>query len=237
MKKHIAPQFPLPLRLPANEKARAMRAKLQALVDQGVNGEKIAAQAKLDRLLKRFDFEAPDLTETVDLFSGVFEPCHNGMAAHVWTFPEGEFEIANSVKWAIEHAAGIACSFRGASLMAEATPATITKLSAIALHIAESFRALWRQFAPVSPQDRAVFLQGLYEGMMNENRALGQPLPSRACVVKVRKPKKRAVTMAPGMNLHPYSVAVPLGRQVRFLVPLQQIKADLENAVNKQLTA
>jgi len=41
---------------PANAKAWALLKKLQALAEQGIDGEKISAQGKIARLTTRFDF-------------------------------------------------------------------------------------------------------------------------------------------------------------------------------------
>ena len=90
--------------------------------------------------------------------------------------------------------------------MAEATPATARRLEEIALHIASSFRALLDKFSAVggvSADDRGVFVRGLYDGMMNEARNAGQPLPSRPCQGKrqggenVPRPAPRASTFTP----------------------------------------
>lgn len=198
-----------------------------------MNGEKAAAQAKLARLLSRFDFDAPDPTATADIFSAEFRPAST--ARRVWTFPPADMELASCVKWAIEHAAGIQCCFRGGELLAEATADTADKLAAIALHISESIRALSDQFAQVAPLDRNVFIMGLYDGMMNESRQAGAPLPSRATVVKVAKAKKKALTTPPGLNMHPYSLALPLGRQIRFNVSASAVCATLERTMQNQI--
>jgi len=88
----------------------------------------------------------------------------------------------------------------------------------------------------VSVNDRGVFVMGLYDGMMNEARNVGQRLPSRARVTKMRKAKKHAVTHARGLHIHPYTVALSLGKQIRFSAPLEQITAELEAVTQKHLT-
>jgi hypothetical protein len=80
---------------------------------------------------------------------------------------------------------------------------------------------------------------GLYDGMMNEQRNAGQRLPSRARMAKTRKAKKKLVTHAPtspGLHIHPYTVALSLGKQIRFSAPLEQITAELEAVAKKHLT-
>jgi hypothetical protein len=225
---------------PANTKARVLLAKLQALAERGIDGERISAQNKIARLKARFDFGAPDPAQTPDLFSGSFK--RSTTARRVCSFAAGEFDLANSVKWAIESATKIPCVYRNGELLAEATPPTIRRLTEIADHIAHSFRALLEKFGAidgVSTQDRGVFVMGLYDGMMNEQRNVGQRLPSRAKATKTRKAKKKVVTHTPntpGLHIHPYTVALSLGKQIRFSAPLEQITAELEAVAKKHLT-
>ncbi len=216
---------------PATPAARDLRAKLERLAAQGVNGEKAAAEGKLARLLKRYDFSAPDTT-TADLFAGVFARSRESFK--VATIPEPD--IANAVKWSFEAAAGIQCGFLGADIMAQAQPDTALRMGRIAESIATSFRALLAQHlgAGGNPLDRGNFVLGLYEGMMREERD-GAPLPSRPGCAKVGKAKRKAIQHAPGLNRHPYSVAVILGRQIRFEVPLGDLQKQLERTIKGEI--
>ena len=221
----------------ANPKARALLIKLQALAERGIDGEKTSAQKKIARLKARFDFTGPDLTETPDLFLGSFK--HASTARWVYSFGGHEFDVANSVKWAIESATKIPCVYRGRDLLAEATPSTTNRLTDIADHIANSFRTLIDKFSAidgVSVTDRSVFVMGLYDGMMNEVRNVGQRLPSRPGSTKMPKGKKRVVTPATELHIHPYTVAVSLGKQIRFSVPLEQIAAELDAVIKWKIT-
>lgn len=222
---------------PASVKARALLKKLQTLAERGIDGERLAAQRKIVRLKARFDFTASDPAETPDLFAGSFKPASK--ARRIYSFSAGEFDVANAVKWAIESATKITCVYRRGGLWAEASASTANKLTEIALHIANSFHTLADQFGAVdgvNRNDRVAFVMGLYDGMMNDLRNAGQRLPSRAGRTKTRKSKKKPVTGAAGLNLHPYSVALSLGKQIRFSAPLEQITAELEAATRKQIS-
>jgi len=221
---------------PANSKARALLKKLQALAERGIDGEKIEAQRKLSRLKARFDFSGADPVETPDLFSGRFTP--STTARRIWSFEPHEFDVANSVKWAIESSTHIPCIYRNCDLLAEATPATANRLSGIAVHIADSFRALLDKFSAVDGvrvEDRGVFVRGLYDGMMNEARNTGERLPGRPSGKTKRKTKKRAASDAPSLNIHPYTIALSLGKQIRFSAPLEEITAELDAITQKLL--
>lgn len=221
---------------PANAKAWALLEKLQALAERGIDGEKLSAQRKIARLKARFDFTGAGAEDTPDLFRGSFK--HGTKARWIYSFNANEFDVANSVKWAIETATKIPCVFRHGELLAEAAPGTARKLEEIAGHIALSFRTLLDKFSAVdgvSVDDRGAFVMGLYDGMMNETRHAGQRLPSLAGVTKGRKRKKRAEAPAIGLHVHPYTVALSLGKQIRFSAPLEQITAELEAVTRKGL--
>jgi len=222
---------------PANSKARALLKKLQALAERGIDGEKTSAQRKVARLKARLDFSAPDPAETPDLFLGSFK--RSSTARRISSFGRNEFDVANSVKWAIESASGIRCLFRDGDLLAEATPSTANRLTEIAVHIANSFRTLLDTFSAVdgvNVEDRGLFVMGLYDGMMNEVRNVGQPLPNRASRTKKPRGKKRAVSSGASLHIHPYTVALSLGKQIRFSAPLEHIAAELEGVMRKRLT-
>ena len=221
---------------PANAKARALLKKLLALAERGIDGERTSAQRKIRRLKARFDFSAPEPAETPDLFSGRFT--RSTTARPIYSFGPNEFEVANSVKWAIEAATRIQCVHRGRELLAEASAATARRLAVIAAHIAASFRALLEQFSTVggvSAADRGVFVMGLYDGMMSDARNAGQPLPSRPGRGKRRRGSKRATPHSAGLDVHPYTLGVGLGRRIRFSTPVGDIAAELEAALRKCL--
>src|SRR5580704_3042230 len=110
---------------PANTKARALLAKLERLSDPangGTGGEVANAKRKLATLKARFDFNAPAPDCAKDIFADFKYTRRIGFAAQVYTFQAAEFDIANSVKWAIETATGVPCSFRVCVLMTQAAP-------------------------------------------------------------------------------------------------------------------
>lgn len=221
----------------ASPRLHDLRRKLAALAERGVNGERDAARLKLSRLERRYDF----VTENkggADIFDGVFVRALE--AAPVFTFDAHEYEIANAVKWAIENATKIPCGFRdGSGLIAQAEPKTANRLHAIAGTLCQNFSALWRQYAETpgtNPADKGNFILGLYDGMMHEERE-GQALPRRATVDKVKKARKKDVARPAGLAIHPYTIAVGLGRQVRCCMTLDQIAAELEHTIKGEIAA
>ena len=223
-------------RKPATGKIRALFRKLQTLAERGIDGEREVARRKLARIEARYDFSAPAVEDFPDLFSGRF--ARSSAARPIYSFRVGEADLSSSVKWAIEAATKVPCLHRGEELLAEATPATARRLREIADHIAQSFRVLLERFCAldgVGAADRNAFLMGLYDGMMNETRDLGQRLPGRSNPAKKRKVRTSAANKAAGMQAHPYSIAVSLGKQIRFSAPLEQVAAELEAVAPKYL--
>jgi hypothetical protein len=215
---------------PASAKAWALYRKLKALAERGVDGEREAARSKLARLEARHDFSAPAGPQHPTLFSGRF--ARSSTARPVYSFRRSETALASSVKWAIESGTRVHCLHRGEELLAEATPATVRRLSRIADQITQSFRVLLERFSALegmSAADRNAFLMGLYDGMMNETRDPGQRLPGQTHFPKRRK-AKTVPNRPAGVQAHPYSIAVGLGRQIRIEAPMEQIAAELEAA-------
>ena len=213
--------------------ARALLAKLQALAERGFNGEKTAAEAKLARLLKRYDWTVPD-PKGPDLFAGTFETAFE--AAPIMQFGN-DWQLATAVKQGIEAATPIRCLFRGGELLAQAAPSTANRLHDIAATVAASFGQLWKQFAQAPgahPGDRGNFIMGLTDGMLDLERK-GEQLPSRAHIEKVKRARKKDVAAPAGLALHPYTVAAHLGRQVRFSVPVEALAGQLEKSVKGEI--
>lgn len=227
------PTLPKPKK-PAHRRVRLLRSKLEALAAVGIGGEKLNAQKKLARLLKRYDFTAPEVV-LGDMFGGKFIP--SPVSRQLAVYPRNDQDIAAAVKWAIEDATGLHASFRGDALLVEADVSCLPQLISIADRITNGCRLLWERFerAPgITPRDRSLFLRGIYDGMMDEQRQAGERLPERR-IEAVRSSRKRnALATAPGVGIHPYSVALDLGRQLRFETPVTDIVGSLEEKIGER---
>ena len=233
---------------PANQTARALLEKLERLADPANGGtpdEIATANHKLERLRNRYDFSAPDPAANgqMDIFAGIRSKRKARRAAHLYTFHPNDREVANSVKWAIEEATGIPCYFCGEDLTAAVTAGTANRLAKVASHISQSFKTLLDQLGTlqgVTPSDRRLFVRGLYDGMMNDARGVGERLPGDGNVHRGRRrakktKKKSSTERPPQLAVHPYSVALALGRQIRFAAPVDTIAAELERATQAAL--
>lgn len=123
---------------------------------------------------------------------------------------------------------------------AAATNGTATKLGKIAETVSMSFLELWNEYSRANgtfATDRPLFYRALYDGMMNDDRAAGEALPARTMPAKMPKAKRKALAFVAGLNIHPYSVALELGRMIRFSVPLPDVAARLKEKIAGALPA
>ena len=226
---------PKPLTL-ATPRLRSLRSKLEALALYGIDGERDNAQRKLGRLVARVDWTAKDAPEAGDILNVAVTRAAVG-------HPIGEFDcphVANAVRWAVEQRTGAECYLAGAVILARVTPDSARRLQDVARTIAEGFATTWTRFAGVPgvcPGDRPLFCMGLYDGMMLEQRAAGQRLPSRPHKARPIRAKRGAVDHAPAVNLHPYTLALSLGRSIRFSVHVVTICEQLDRMISGELPA
>lgn len=222
---------PAPKQL-ANNAVRKLKAKLEALcAAPGTPDEGNAAKAKLDRLLARFDFGQADVSKD-EIFSGRFDPAPVGTTIGVVQ----DWQVASAIKWAIEQATRIQCGFDGNVITARASSKTALKLAGIVSTIDGAFAELWarfKTFPTIQDGDKAVFIRGLYDGMMGE--VIRDNLPRRI-PVKQKRAKGRSVGFAAGLVAHPYTIAVDLGKSIRFQTPLPEVINQLETMKPKEIT-
>lgn len=216
---------------PATAAARRVRKGLEALAERGINGERDVARVKLAALIDRYDFGQQEVS-SLDLFKGKFERGPFGVPVGIVP----EMDIASAVKWAIETRTGIACRFQGDTLLAEASPGTAKTLEGIVAVVGPAFVRLWQTYEQAGGlrADRNCFLLGLFEGMMNDERKPGQPLPARGLAPR-RKSKGKQAAIAPGLSVHPYSLAVGYGRKIRFSVPVAEVEKELRDRLQPQI--
>jgi hypothetical protein len=223
---------------PATDKAWSTWRKLQELVERGIGGERDSAAKKLARLEAQFDFSVPE-DEGENLFSGTF--ARSESAEFLTTIPPNETDIGAFIKWAIENATGLPTLWRQDGLWIEAESESLRQLRHIADVIRRGFSELWQTFAKLpdtKANDRRTFMLGLYDGMMSDEWQKGKPLPtSTPRKQKKTRAKKRTLAKAPAIALHPYSVALDMGRRIRLSVPLESINAELQDRIALEAAA
>jgi hypothetical protein len=71
--------------------------------------------------------------------------------------------------------------------------------------------------------------------MMNESRVVGQPLPKPAPRILKKQRGKATASPSSTLNVHPYTLGLELGKQIRFSIPVDQVNAELEAMTQKRL--
>lgn len=215
---------------------RATYRKVRALAESGIAGEAENAKRALEKLRGRYDFVTAD-DSCADIFSGCSFP-RDDVAREVITIGVADSELSTFILSALANGLKIETCFRQSPadwqtrILAHVPIGSLAKIASIAEHVTASFRGAWARFIAVpgtAKQDRGVFFQGLYDGMMDETRA-------RALTVRVRpKTKRRAERAAPAV--HPYTLAVELGQKIRFAASIDDITTFIETETTKQIAA
>jgi len=219
---------------------RNRREYLEEMVRRGTEHEAIVAKEKLARLEARFDFLAKQTENIDDIFSGWGTPKKSDTVAPLIAVDTGWRDVASLVKWLLQDKFGIASSWRetkkGCEIVAGIAEADLRRIRPLAKSLLAGITAICGEFfqsAPTTELERAPFLSGLYEGLMNEPRKGGSIVPGRSPIAgkKKRRVKKNVAHQAAA--LHPYDIGRETGQNMRINVPVEtlckQIRQQMES--------
>lgn len=219
-----------PVKLPRPDaEHRELHSFFSALAERGVGGEKENAARKLEHLCRYFDFTKRKAADMKDIFANVAKTIKKDHEArHLMTFPRCS-DSAQWVKWAIANGLNCETTLRTdkdwkLSLYAHVGIGNLKAVSTLAERIAFAFEQSWQRFSKtpgVLVTDRSIFMRGLYDGMQDDIRKHGEPLPTPPA----RKPEKgkRSKANSATCAIHPYTLAVELGRALRIDTPTEKI--------------
>jgi hypothetical protein len=177
--------------------------------------------------------------EATDLFHGIEVVSALGNTAQIFTFECGDTNASDFIKWAICNRFNVQGRWKDEgkgkiTLFLEVCNSSVKALRKLAETMAGSFAELWREFNALpgsTLSDARLFMRGLHDGMMNDEREPGEPLPRRSVrPVKQRGGRSRALAFPSGVAIHPYSVALGIGRKIRLMVPAVELTAELRAA-------
>ncbi|MEI6377435.1 MAG: hypothetical protein WCO97_09610 [bacterium] len=173
---------------------RNRREYLEEMVRRGTEHEAIVAKEKLARLEARFDFLAKQTENIDDIFSGWGTPKKSDTVAPLIAVDTGWRDVASLVKWLLQDKFGIASSWRetkkGCEIVAGIAEADLRRIRPLAKSLLAGITAICGEFfqsAPTTELERAPFLSGLYEGLMNEPRKGGSIVPGRSPIAGKKK--------------------------------------------------
>lgn len=226
--------------------ARTLRRSLSSLAQRGVGGEADNARQKLARLESRFDFTAPEPDDPEDIFANVEITFIPGDYRELFHYEPAEVTAAAFVKWALETRFKVSGLFRqngtAPALWIECSDASLPTMRHLAGIIRSAFAELWREYLKtpgVEAGCRRAFELGIYDGMMDDPREHAQLLPPATVRVDKtkrktkRKAKAKSPAIPPGVAIHPYTLAVELGRKVRLSTPIGEVIAELTDKLSE----
>jgi len=220
------------------------RERLEAMAARGTPHEQTSAEEKLRRLKGKYDFSRPNEDKMTGLFSG-WTPKKRAEAIVVLSVDAPWMDVGSLVKWVFANKFRLGTKWRHAAthadLMLEGCLGDLVRTKDFARALLETLQAACLAFfgeRTVSSLERAPFLSGLYDGLLNEVRPEGSMLPGYSPLPK-KKPKRtlRAAKSAPPAprvtTVHPYDLGRAVGQKIRLDVPRNEIcdgiRAALQN--------
>jgi hypothetical protein len=222
-------------KIPATAQIWARRERLEAMIERATEHEKATARDKLQRLNEKYDFSQPEADDFPDLFRN-WIPKKSTTASAVFSVETPWMDVGNILKWIFENKFGLRAKWRMSAthseLMLEGCLGNLKRTKVFAQGVLETLQAACVTFfgnRTVKPLERAPFLSGLYDGLLNEVRPEGgmipgySPMPKKKAPRKTRLAKKSAQPPQAGFAVHPYDLGREAGRQMRLEVPREEI--------------
>jgi hypothetical protein len=217
------------------------RASLLEMVERGTRHERDVAAVKLAKLEARYDFRAAPDKPREDLFQmcgNISIGCERSVPV-ISILLEDE-EIGSYVKWAFLHKFGVDSYWKRTKPDASMLHVNVDKtaadsLRAVAEIIISRFKQLWTQYSErnaMRVEQRKPFYCGLYDGMMQSPRGVGEKVPMFSGTR--RKKKKGSKEVASAVETHPYEIGIVLGGMIRVNMPLRTLSSQLRIMMQPQ---
>jgi hypothetical protein len=207
------------------------RAHLQEMAARGTENEREIAKAKLASLEAKYRFDAP--LPIPDIFDGWVKPAYARDATPIFTAANESLDAANIVKWILHEHFDVTATWRyhseGADLQAHIRKGDAAKLGRHCKALLKNILLCCDAFSggrPLRPLDRAPFLQGLSDGLLDEPRPHGSALAGYSPSAKPRVRKYR--TKSPPASqaaaaIHPYDIGRMAGQNIRIDLPADEL--------------
>ncbi|MEI6072398.1 MAG: hypothetical protein WCS31_11445 [Verrucomicrobiae bacterium] len=227
----------------ATSSIRRRRDHLSAMAERGTCHEKSIAKDKLKRLDARYDFGAPADLAPGDIFEGWDRPASSRQSHPVLKAKKEWLDAANLIKWVFQNKFKTSSGWRsladGAELLLDAGKDDTARFKPFAKNLHATIVAACSEFSrgpAVSELERAPFLNGLYDGLMDEPRPAGTMMPGFSPVAKKKLPRrKKTAKSAPqagtAATIHPYDIGRDAGKKLRVNIPRQELCEGIRLAV------
>ena len=230
-------------KLAAAASIRRSRDHLSEMAARGTCHEKSIAKDKLNRLEAKYDFGAPADLEPNDIFEGWERPARSHESHPVLKAKKKWLDAANLIKWVFQDKFKTSSGWRsladGAELMLDAGKADTARFKPFAKNLHDTIVAACSEFSgdrAGGELDRAPFLNGLYDGLMDEPRPAGTMMPGFSPVAKKKpprnkKPAKSAAQPCTAAAIHPYDIGRDVGKKLRVNIPREELCEGIRLAV------
>ena len=225
---------------------RRRRDHLAEMAARGTEHEKVVAKEKLKRLEARHDFAPPADLEVDDIFAGWARPAHSRVAHPILKVKKEWLDAANLIKWVFQDKFQASSIWKSAAaeteLMLNASATDVRKFKPFAKGLLSTIVAACEEFSRggnIRELDRAPFLTGLYDGLIDERHPAGTRMPgfspaAKKKPVRVKKPKKNQPPATSAAAIHPYDIGRDAGQKLRLNIPRDALCESIRLAVTGQ---
>ncbi len=229
---------------PAPSAVRRRHVHLTEMALRGTENEQSVAREKLARLESRYYFGPEPEVETAEIFSDWSAPKPSGKAHPFLRVPTEWVEAGNLIKWIFQDQFDCSSVWRThgtrSELCIHANLGDLKRLKGFASELLDTILAACKEFAAgrqIRELDRAPFLNGIYDGLMDQTRAAGARHPGYSPTAKkkparIRTAKKSAPPVAAFTAIHPYDLGRDVGVKLRSKVPRDTLCESIRLAVS-----
>ena len=228
---------------PATSAIRRRRDHLSEMAARGTEHEKSIAKDKLKRLDARYDFAAPADLEAGDIFEGWERPARSHESHPVLKAKKEWLDAANLIKWVFQDKFKTSSGWRsladGVELLLDAGKDDTARFKPFAKNLHDTIIAACSEFSrnrAASELERAPFLNGLYDGLMDEPRPAGTRMPGFSPIAKKKLPRRKQTAKSASQagnaaTIHPYDIGREAGKKLRVNVPREELCEGIRLAV------
>ena len=222
---------------------RRRRDHLSEMAERGTYHEKSIAREKLKRLDARYDFAAPADLAPGDIFEGWERPVSSQQSHPVLKAKKEWLDAANLIKWVFQDKFKTSSGWRsladGVELLLDAGKDDTARFKPFAKNLHDTIIAACSEFSrnrAASELERAPFLNGLYDGLMDEPRPAGTRMPGFSPIAKKKLPRRKKTAKSASQagnaaTIHPYDIGREAGKKLRVNVPREELCKGIRLAV------
>jgi hypothetical protein len=217
---------------------------LEEMARRGTPHEALIAAEKLRKIQAKFDFsEVPVAYDEDDIFSSFQAVRRAGSMLEILKVAPDWIDASNLIRWILRDKLRIETAwFRNGAdetLKAAIHKGDQKRLRTFVAGIHKKILALCRTYfgdSSTGTLDRAPFIEGLFDGMMDLRRKEGEISPGRSpnAPKKILKRQRIAAekTDHRAATVHPYDLGWTLGKGIRLDLPAEELESTIHLALH-----